>query len=1256
MLHSDSDPSFDREREIFLAALERPSPGERAAFLDGACARDAPLRARLESLLQRHSDDAFLEDPAADLKEISLSEPLDGENIGDWIGRYKLREKIGEGGCGAVYVAEQEEPVRRKVALKVIKLGMDTRSVVARFEAERQALAMMDHPNIARVFDAGATETGRPYFVMELVRGIRITDYCDENQLSTRERLDLFIKVCQAIQHAHQKGIIHRDIKPSNILVTLHDGVPVPKVIDFGIAKATEGRLTEGTIYTHLHQFIGTPAYMSPEQAEMSGLDIDTRSDIYSLGVLLYELLVGSTPFDAEDLIDSGIDAMRKTIREKEPVRPSTKLTQTLMEIDRRRTSAAKEPRQHAKEPSSPGRASASLPSRPARQRRNNSPDQGSALGKIPNNDPAPGRGATNRILPTTEQDPTQSGPEPFIGTPKPASSAPPDSEAEFKASSLRLLQIKETITLLKGDLDWIVMKCLEKDRTRRYATANELADDLNRHLSNEPVTARPPSTVYKFQKFVRRNKAAVTATVSIFLGLVVVLILGWFSYQRERAARAASETSRIAEFAQRQRAQGEAARAEAGTRRAEAEALRARRFQYASDMNLAHQAVEDGDLFRALKLLDRHRPGSRPGDEAQTPSGKGDQSLTAAATEDLRGWEWRYLWKQCAGDDSILLGSHSNGVSAVGFLPGGKTAFTAGSDNAVRLWDMESKRQVAVLPHATNVTGAACSPDGLWLATSTEHTLLLWDLANQQATPVLLTNAWLRPNTLAFSPDSQMLAFVDYHLGVQVWSVAGRKLVARLPAYHHWLARLGVAFSPDGQTLAYTENEAGDIVLWNVRGQSVVRRLKGHSGYVTALAFTPDGRLLVSGGNDRTVKVWDAASGLERTTLTNYGPSLGVAVLSPDGKMLATAATPGGQRITVQEIPGGREIIRLQGHKNWVNSMAFSPDERTLLSGSSDGTVRLWDLASASNETGHRPFPSDIDEFAGGSSPAYSLSPDGRHLLTVFTNHTFSVWELPALIEGPRHPLPVGRAACAALAAGGQLAAFVTTNGDVVFWHAETGETNWFARPTTNVMSRAVFSPDGQRFAVSGALGVSACDVPGGRTLFTRPIADDFVFSLAFSPDGQKLVAGLGSGIVKAWDMAKRTPESTLRGHDRQVNGVALLPDGRTLVSTAQDIRLWDLTSSTNLLVLNPRHGLFRCAAISTDGRQLAVGANDGLITIWDLASKQEVATLAGHTRFLLALSFLPDGNTLVSIGVDQIRVWRAASLEETDAPRDPR
>src|SRR6185437_13374455 len=321
-----------REEEIFDTAQKLDSAARRAYLME-ACAADAAMRARIEELLavKTEAEKFFAEGKAAlasanigteDQSAVTSVE----EPPGTRIGRYKLLQKIGEGGCGMVYMAQQEVPVRRRVALKIIKLGMDTKSVIARFEAERQALAMMDHPNIARVLDAGATENGRPYFVMELVHGIRITEYCDQRKLTPPQRLELFVQVCHAIQHAHQKGIIHRDIKPSNILVTHHDGVPVPKVIDFGIAKAIEGKLTDKTLFTAYGHFVGTPAYMSPEQAEYSGLDIDTRSDIYSLGVLLYELLTGKTPFEQNELMSQGIDAMRRTIREKDPVRPSTKL------------------------------------------------------------------------------------------------------------------------------------------------------------------------------------------------------------------------------------------------------------------------------------------------------------------------------------------------------------------------------------------------------------------------------------------------------------------------------------------------------------------------------------------------------------------------------------------------------------------------------------------------------------------------------------------------------------------------------------------------------------------------------------------------------------------------------------------------------------------------------------------------------------------------------------------------------------------
>src|SRR5262245_2731919 len=313
---------MEAEEDIFVRARET-ADSERAAFLEKACAGDAGLRKRIEAMLRDAEGAAeFFGDDEED--EAGASNLV--EQAGTVIGRYKLLQRIGEGGMGVVYMAEQREPVVRKVALKIIKLGMDTKQVVARFEAERQALAMMDHPNIAKVLDAGATDAGRPYFVMDLVQGLPIIQFCDEAKLSTGARIELFLEVCSAIQHAHQKGIIHRDIKPSNILVTLHGDKPVPKVIDFGIVKATQGRLTDKTLFTQFQEFIGTPAYMSPEQASLSGLDIDPRSDIYALGVLLYELLTGKTPFDATELMKAGVDEMRRTIREQEPQRRSTRL------------------------------------------------------------------------------------------------------------------------------------------------------------------------------------------------------------------------------------------------------------------------------------------------------------------------------------------------------------------------------------------------------------------------------------------------------------------------------------------------------------------------------------------------------------------------------------------------------------------------------------------------------------------------------------------------------------------------------------------------------------------------------------------------------------------------------------------------------------------------------------------------------------------------------------------------------------------
>lgn len=436
------------ELAIFTEALTLPLDA-RIAFLDRACAGNEPLRHRVDRLLKVYSRaGGFLEQSPAGPVAIEVRAAKVGEKPGDQIGRYKLLEQIGEGGCGVVFMAEQTEPVRRQVALKILKPGMDTKSVIARFEAERQVLALMDHPNIAKVFDAGATESGRPYFVMELIRGVKITEYCDRHVLTTGDRLRLFVQICHAIQHAHQKGIIHRDIKPSNILVTTTpDEAALPVVIDFGIAKAaTSQRLTDKTLLTSFDLLVGTPAYMSPEQVALTGVDVDTRADIYSLGVLLYELLTGAPPFDTRELLKSGLDEIRRVVREQDPLPPSTKL--------RRMTGA------------------------------------------------------------------------------------------DLAAVALhRGIEPPRLIRATSGDLDWIVMKAMEKDRARRYQTANGLALDIQRYLTDEAVSARPPSTLYKFQKTVQRNKLVFAGAAVITALLVTSLVVVSATLARERQARLKADT-----------------------------------------------------------------------------------------------------------------------------------------------------------------------------------------------------------------------------------------------------------------------------------------------------------------------------------------------------------------------------------------------------------------------------------------------------------------------------------------------------------------------------------------------------------------------------------------------------------------------------------------------------------------------------------------------------------------------------------------
>jgi len=1105
------------------------------------------------------------------------------ENPGDRIGRYKLLQQIGEGGCGVVYMAEQEEPVRRRVALKVIKPGMDTKQVLARFDAERQALALMDHANIAKVFDAGATETGRPYFVMELVRGVPLTHYCNENKLSTRQRLDLFVQVCHAIQHAHQKGIIHRDIKPSNILVALHDGVPVPKVIDFGIAKATGGqRLTDKTFFTALEQFIGTPAYMSPEQAELSGLDIDTRSDIYSLGVLLYELLTGKMPFDTKKLLEAGLDEIRRVIREEEPPRPSTRLS--TLEVEERTTIA----RQHQADP------------------------------------------------PKLED-------------------------------------------LVRGDLDWIVMKCLEKDRTRRYETANGLGADIQRHLSNEPVVARPPSNLYRLQKLVRRNKLTFAAGTAVAAALVIGLTVSTWMFFKERKARTEAAMARQSEMQQRLQAESAEKTAETQASRAEASALQANRTLSNSDFLQAARLIAEGEDDLAMAYLSR--------------SLSADQKNAAALTRLITLLMYHPFRHQML--------HQAEGVNSVKFSPDGGRMVTASSDGSARVWDARTGLPLTEpLKHAKSVRDAQFSPDGKRIVTaSNDGTARVWDAQTGKPLTTAMNHAltveafkeWiefaqrkegtqineddlkkvfpefvesigeLRVTRAQFSSDGKRIvsATAVEPLGsedvasVDVWDAhSGQRLSPRMLVFP---VRRSVEFSPDGEWVITEEEEGDDACVWNAQTgeQRIVMKQDARLKFAR---YSKDAKRIITASDDGTARVWDAQTGrpLTEPLKHDYDPlysnrlySVNSAEFSPDGKQIVTASMDDTAR--VWDAQTGQQVGSPFKHDGNVFAAQFSPDGGRIVT-LSPWTPRVWDV-----QTGQ--VLSSLKDKVGTDSVQFS--PEGIRIATISRNESAGVWDLrpgQPLTEPLKHKTPVK---AAQFSSDSQRIVTASENDSVQMWDARTGKALSVPIKHHEGVLHSPFSLDGKRLVTVSTNGLARVwNLAAGQPLMQTPDHDGRVASAQLSADGRLLVTtawlkdrpwdlfGWSSKHqTNAWVWDVQTAELVTKvTHDSGVFWSEFSPDGKQIVTVSDDwtVRVWDSRTGRNVTEF-AHDKRFESAHFSPDGKQIVTGGSGGAC-IWDVQTGRPRTGMLQHQGPVIWAQFSPDGRHILTASEDgTARVWDA-------------
>jgi len=1128
---------------IFSEAIVRENPEERKAYLDKACQGAQKLRSEIEELLVARAEASDFLEPHAFEASATLDNDPSIEGPGSRIGNYELLELIGEGGMGLVYLAEQKEPVRRKVVLKVIKPGMDSKQVIARFEAERQALAVLDHPNIAHVFDAGTTETGRPYFVMEYVRGMAITKYCDERKLNIEHRLRLFEQVCEGIHHAHQKGIIHRDLKPSNILVSVHGDRAVPKIIDFGIAKAITQPLTDKTFVTFQGQLLGTPEYMSPEQVDLATQDIDTRSDIYSLGVVLYELMAGVLPFEEESFVRAGLAEIQRTIRELEPASPSTRLTSL---GEKAKTIAASRGTQVVPLARRLHRELEWIPLKAMRKDRCRRYRSAFDMADDIHNY------LTGR--------PLIAGPETAI------------------------YRVQKFVRKHAGSVATVALVAV--------AIVLGLVASTAMYFRAEKMRVQAEQARQK--EFIARTEAEQATQKEAAARADAEQARVQAENARAQAEQAEQTTKEKAEELRRNLYVNSIQLADAKHREGNASQVRSlldscpedlrgwewNRLNYTSDLSLK-------TLHASSSSIDKNFSVALSTDGRHIVSGGSGKTIK--------------VWDTATGEQVLTIPEAHGGdaVTCVAVSPDGKQIVFGDDLGEIILWDATSGNKMIQLTKTGPLLyfySVTFSPDGRYVAAVTWDGIRIWNANNAKEVMTLPSHGVMF--AVAFSPDGQRI-LSNSQEAIQIWDFSnGKEVMTLWKGYDLPYGWRPSCYSPDGKYIA--TGGLKEIKIWNAITGAEIIAIRGHAGPIVSIAFSPESERLSSCSFDGTIKIWDVTTGENIRTLYGHQGTVSCVAFTPNGEQLVSGGQDG--TIKVWDAAMDRETTRLFGHYHSVNSVAFSPDGNDILTGSFHGTAKIWSVRTLS-ETMTLP----LEEANYSDAIRFEYSPDGKRIASISDGGTVKLWDastgrmLTVLCRDQRHLdfRAQQRRALAFSPDGNYLAA----GGKV--WNAENGTEviTLYSAEEHAVCLR--FSPNGKRIASVDLNGILKIWDAGTATELLAVRVDKEVIRqislISFSPDGNQIVTAGSDGTVRIWDSNTGAETMTLRGHADIITAVNFSPDGKRIISGSRDgtAKVYDATTGAELLTLQAG-SVVTTVAFSPDGKTVAAGTIGGAV-LWE-------------------------------------------------------